>query len=146
VPEVVYHGAEAPGGRIAARQGQRLGREVRQADGFTPREPVSLGEHHVEVVGGPQHPPPRREQFGARFTLTKRRLRSGERLVLLTDGIVERKMEGGGAFGPEGIRQALECADSLTAASTRDGDPAGVTQCWDEPLEGGATVVIMAVE
>ena len=48
--QVLHDRPEAPGGCVAARQDQRLGLEVRDAHGVAAREPVSLGEHHVEVV------------------------------------------------------------------------------------------------
>ena len=42
------------------------------------------------------------------FRLTERQLNPGERLILLTDGITERDMAGGGKFGRQGIERALE--------------------------------------
>ena len=55
-------------------------------------------------------------------------------------------MEGGGTFGLEGISHALDQADSPTAASTAMAIQQAVTDCWREPVEDDATVVVMAVE
>ncbi len=79
------------------------------------------------------------------FELTRRRLHAGERLILVTDGITERQMEGGGAFGVEGIKQALERAESGTAASTALAIQQAVTDCWKEPLQDDGTVLVMSI-
>jgi len=55
-------------------------------------------------------------------------------------------MEGGGTFGVEGLKHALEDAESPTAASTAMAIQQAVTDCWREPVEDDATVVVMAVE
>jgi hypothetical protein len=47
----------------------------------------------------------------------------------VTDGIIERKMEGGGSFGAGGIKDALERAESATAASTAVAIQQAVTEC-----------------
>ena len=74
------------------------------------------------------------------------RLRSGERLILVTNGIVKRRIEGGGTFGVDGLERALERAESPTAAATAMAIQQAVTDCWREPLEDDATVVVMAVD
>jgi serine phosphatase RsbU (regulator of sigma subunit) len=81
-----------------------------------------------------------------KFTPTSRQLHPGERLILLTDGVIGRRMEGGGEFGVEGLTAAVQRADNPTAASTAMAIQQGVTDCWREPLEDDATVVVMAVD
>lgn len=103
-------------------------------------------EGNLGELEGAQHPPLGTASQSPRFELSKRQLRSGERLILVTDGIIERKMEGGGTFGVGGIRDALERAESATAASTAMAIQQAVTECWREALEDDATVVVMAVE
>ena len=103
-------------------------------------------EGAINELEGPQHPPLGAANASSKFELIKRQLSSGERLILVTDGIIQRKMEGGGTFGVEGIRKALERADSPTAASTVMAIQQAVTDCWREPLEDDATVVVMATE
>ena len=77
---------------------------------------------------------------------TTRRLSSGERLVLVTDGITERRTEGGGVFGPEGIGRALEQLGPATAAASAMAILQAVSESWREPLEDDATVVVLRVD
>ena len=79
------------------------------------------------------------------FTPTTRRLNPGERLVLLTDGITGRHMDGGETFGVAGLKRALENTVNPTAACTAMAIQKAVTDSWQEPLEDDATVVIMAI-
>ncbi len=100
---------------------------------------------NLDQLESPEHPP-----LGIgntpKFKLTKRQLRAGERLILVTDGIVDRQVEGGGTFGVDGLRLALERAESPTAASTAMAIQQAVTDCWREPLQDDATIVVMAVD
>src|SRR4051812_27073409 len=102
-------------------------------------------EGQLHALEGPTHPALGAGKAVPRFKTTERQLQSGERLILLTDGILERHMEGGGRFGTDGLERALERADSPTAASTAMAIQQAVTDCWTEPLEDDATVVVMAV-
>ena len=113
--------------------------------GHPPAYLVDADGNLIELEG-PAHPALGAADVSPEWTLARRRLRSGERLILVTDGIIERKLEGGGTFGVEGIKQALERADSSTAASTAMAIQQAVSECWREPLEDDATVVVMAVE
>jgi serine phosphatase RsbU (regulator of sigma subunit) len=101
---------------------------------------------NLTQLEGPQHPPLGANDASPKFKLSERRLRSGERLILVTDGIIQRKMQGGGTFGLDGIKSALAQAESPTAASTVMAVQQAVTDCWREPLEDDATVVAMAIE
>jgi len=74
------------------------------------------------------------------------RLHPGERLVLVTDGITERRVKGGGRFGLDGLQRAIEDAEAPTAAATAMAIQHAVTECWKEPLEDDATVVVLAIE
>jgi len=100
----------------------------------------------LQELEGPAHPPLGSGKADRNFQLTDSLLRSGERLILVTDGIIERGMEGGGRFGVDGIKRALERAESATAASTAMAIQQAVTDCWREPLEDDGTVVVMAIE
>ena len=101
---------------------------------------------NLKELEGPRHPPLGTGASSPKFKLSHRQLYSGERLILVTDGIIERTMEGGGTFGLEGISHALDQADSPTAASTAMAIQQAVTDCWREHVEDDATVVVMAVE
>jgi serine phosphatase RsbU (regulator of sigma subunit) len=91
------------------------------------------------------HPPLGAGGAEARFELSQRQFNRGERLILLTDGISERRLEGGGTFGVEGLRRAVAGAESTTAAGTAMAIQRAVTDSWREPLEDDGTVVVMAV-
>jgi serine phosphatase RsbU (regulator of sigma subunit) len=79
------------------------------------------------------------------FTTTRRELRSAERVILVTDGITERRTEDGGTFGADGIKHALAGIENPTAAATAMAILQGVTDCWREPLEDDGTVAVLAV-
>ena len=101
---------------------------------------------NLSALDAPEHRPLGAQVKSPKFKLTKRQLRAGERLILVTDGIVNRRMEGGGTFGVDGLKEALERTDSTSAASTAMAIQQSVTECWREPLEDDATVVVMAIE
>jgi AcrR family transcriptional regulator len=103
-------------------------------------------EGNLRQLEGPEHPPLGAQDSEPRYTPTRLQLRSGERLILVTNGIVKRRIEGGGRFGADGLERALERAESPTAAATAIAIQQAVTDCWREPLEDDATVVVMAVE
>jgi serine phosphatase RsbU (regulator of sigma subunit) len=80
------------------------------------------------------------------FELTMLRLESADRLVLITDGITAREVEGGGTFGVDGLRRAVRDAAAPTAAATAMAIQQAVTRCWSEPLADDATLVVLAVD
>ena len=102
-------------------------------------------EGNVRELEGPIHPPLGTGDDERTFTLIERQLRSGERLILVTDGITERRTEGGGRFGIDGIRRAVEQVENPTAAATAMAILQAVTECWREPLEDDGTVVVLCV-
>lgn len=81
-----------------------------------------------------------REHHGA----GERRLTSGQRLILVTDGIIDRRTESG-TFGIDGIREALSSLPIPTAAATAMAILHAVTDCWKEPLEDDGTVVCLCI-
>jgi len=100
---------------------------------------------HLEELTGRVHPALGAGNGKPDFTVSERRLHSGDRLVLVTDGITQRHMEGGGTFGLDGLQKAIENAAAPTAACTAMAIQQAVTDCWREPLEDDGTVVVMAV-
>jgi serine phosphatase RsbU (regulator of sigma subunit) len=100
----------------------------------------------VGELEGPEHPPLGSADGEPTFSTTERQLASGERLILVTDGILERRTEGGGRFGVEGIRRALAEVESPTAAATAMAILQAVSDSWKEPLEDDGTVVVLSVE
>ena len=100
---------------------------------------------HLEELTGPEHPALGVGAEDPRFEVSERRLHPGERVVLVTDGITGRHIDGGGTFGLDGLRDAIENAAAPTAACTAMAIQQAVTDCWREPLEDDGTVVVMAV-
>jgi serine phosphatase RsbU (regulator of sigma subunit) len=79
------------------------------------------------------------------FTPTQRQLHSGERVILVTDGITQRRTEGGGRFGVDGIRHAIASIEHPTAAATAMAVLQAVSNCWREPLEDDGTIAVLAI-
>ena len=100
---------------------------------------------NLEELVGPGHPALGAGKPEPAFEVSERRLHPGERLVLITDGITGRQVNGGGTFGVDGLRSAIESAEYPTAASTAMAIHGAVTASWSEPLEDDATVVVMAI-
>ena len=112
--------------------------------GHPPGYVVDL-DGHLQELTGHEHPALGVGAKEPRFKVSERRLRSGERIVLVTNGITGRHLEGGGTFGLDGLRNAIENAAAPTAACTAMAIQQAVTDCWREPLEDDGTVVVMAV-
>jgi serine phosphatase RsbU (regulator of sigma subunit) len=104
------------------------------------------GDGELIELKAPPHPPLGTGKEKSKFSPASRQLHPGERLLLLTDGVISRRMEGGGIFGVEGLIDALNRADNPTAASTAMAIQQAITDCWREPLEDDATVVVMALD
>lgn len=102
-------------------------------------------EGNVSELEGPPHPPLGSGKGEASFSSTERRLQRDERLILVTDGITERRVEGGGRFGIDGLRRAIDAVENPTAAATAMAILQAVTDCWREPLEDDGTVVVLCV-
>jgi serine phosphatase RsbU (regulator of sigma subunit) len=102
-------------------------------------------EGNLSELESAEHPALGTGDEKPRFQPAERQFRSGERLILLTDGITGRHMEDGETFGIDGLRQAVEDAEHPTAACTALAIQQAVTDSWREPLEDDATVVVMAV-
>jgi serine phosphatase RsbU (regulator of sigma subunit) len=95
---------------------------------------------------GPAHPPLGAGETAASFQTSVVSLDSTDRLVLVTDGITERTVSGGGSFGVNGVRRAIEAADAPTAAATALAIQRAVSACSTDRLEDDATVVVLAID
>jgi serine phosphatase RsbU (regulator of sigma subunit) len=78
-----------------------------------------------------------------RFTIDRRRLRPGERLMLLSDGVLDRRTGSGHPFGLEGVRAAIAGVDAAAASTVRALEDA-ITAASADPLEDDATIVVLA--
>jgi len=76
-------------------------------------------------------------------TVRERRLVPGERLLLLSDGVLERKTRHGRRFGISGVRAAVARSGTGAAATVRAIEDAIISASVD-PLEDDATVVVFA--
>ena len=100
---------------------------------------------NVAELEGPIHAPLGVGEHEPTFQLTERQLASRERLILVTDGITQRRTEDGGQFGIAGIRRAVAAVQTPTAAATAMAILQAVTASWSEPLEDDGTVVVLCV-
>jgi serine phosphatase RsbU (regulator of sigma subunit) len=107
---------------------------------------VADAEGDLSELEGPVHAPLGAGDASPEFGVTSRRLDPGERLVLVTDGVLDRRQETGGTFGVDGLRRAVHEAAAPTAAATAMAIQQAVTRCWAEPLEDDATIVVLAVD
>ena len=103
-------------------------------------------EGAVVELEGPMHPPLGVADTEPSFSPTERHFEAGERLILVTKGITERRTQDGGRFGLDGIKRAVDEVEVPTAAATAMSIQEAVTSSWREPLEDDATVVVFAVE
>ncbi len=79
-----------------------------------------------------------------RYDIKRRRLEPGERLLLVSDGVLNRKTHDDTPFGLDGVRQALAQVTDSAAASTVRALEDAITAASAELLEDDATIVVFA--
>jgi AcrR family transcriptional regulator len=94
-----------------------------------------LGEGVLPALGDPAMPEDKPVQ--------SRRIRAGERLLLLSDGVLDRPTVDGGSLGLDGIREAVLKAPPESAAGTLRAIEDAVREAVDKPLSDDATVVVL---
>jgi len=99
----------------------------------------------LRPLDGPVHRPLGAADLPDDLAATDTRLRSGQRLILVTDGITHRRTKGGGQFGANGLQAAVTAAADTSAAATTMAIQRAVSSAWKEPLEDDATVVVLAI-
>ncbi len=72
------------------------------------------------------------------------RLAPGDRLVLVSDGVADRRTPGRGFFGPDGIQAALSSVPGASAAVTATALVTAVIDALPEPPQDDATVLVLA--
>jgi serine phosphatase RsbU (regulator of sigma subunit) len=97
-------------------------------------------------LDGPVHSALGANDGPASFDVGTLTLEPGDRLVLYTDGITERLIKGGGRFGVDGMRRALQSASAPTAAATAMAIQHAVMSAATDPLQDDATLIVLAVD
>jgi serine phosphatase RsbU (regulator of sigma subunit) len=101
----------------------------------------------VEALGdGDGDPPLGVGPSDREFRPRRRRLRSGERVILTSDGLLARRSDSGDAFGEAGVRRAVADASGNSAAATARSIQHAAVDSANGPLEDDAVVVVLAVE
>jgi serine phosphatase RsbU (regulator of sigma subunit) len=113
--------------------------------GHPPAYVADLDGRFTELEG-PVHPALGAGAGAPTFETSVIALESADRLVLVTDGITERTVKGGGRFGIDGVGRATLAADAPTAAATAMAIHRAVTECSTDPLQDDATLVVLAVD
>ena len=71
----------------------------------------------VRELEGPIHPPLGTGELDRQTQPTNTQLARGQRLILVTDGITERRANQGGRFGANGLQAAVSAATNPSAAA-----------------------------
>jgi serine phosphatase RsbU (regulator of sigma subunit) len=79
-----------------------------------------------------------------RAEVQQRRIEPGERLLLLSDGILGRRMRDGGTLGVRGVHEAALKAAGTSAAGTVRAIEDAVRENVVDPLEDDATLIVLA--
>lgn len=94
--------------------------------------------HHAE------HPALGLGDSARRFTVDRRRLEPQERLLLVSDGVLDRRTAGGEPFGLDGAQAAIAGVTDAAAASTVRALEDAIVAASTDPLEDDATIVVFA--
>ena len=113
---------------------------------------VTCGDHapilitvdgDLEVLGDGVLPLLGKRGLPAEPDVQERRLADGERIVLLSDAIIDRPTIDGETLGLEGIREAVNKAPLASAAGTLRAIEDAVREAVEDPLSDDATVVVL---
>src|SRR4051794_29460067 len=112
---------------------------------------VTCGEHAPLLFGadgglevlGDVLPPLGRRTLPAEPAVQQRRLADGERLMLLSDAVLDRPTLDGGTLGLDGVRDAVGKAPLASAAGTLRAIEDAVREAVEDPLSDDATVVVL---
>jgi serine phosphatase RsbU (regulator of sigma subunit) len=100
-------------------------------------------EAELEVLGDGLLPMLGTRRFPAEPAIQERRLADGERLLLVSDAIIDRPTIAGETLGLDGIRDAVNKAPLASAAGTLRAIEDAVREAVEDPLSDDATVVVL---
>jgi serine phosphatase RsbU (regulator of sigma subunit) len=100
------------------------------------------GEGELEVLGDVL-PLLGRRGFPREPAVHSRRLEDGERLILLSDAILQRPTVNGGTLGLDGVRDVVVKAPLTSAAGTLRAIEDAIREAVEDPLSDDATVVVI---
>src|SRR3954451_23608431 len=101
------------------------------------------GDGELEVLGDGVLPRLGDPAMPDHAEVQSRRISLGERLILLSDGVLARPTRDGGTLGLDGIREAVRKAPAESAAGTLRAIEDAVREAVDDPLGDDATVVVL---
>lgn len=113
---------------------------------------LTCGEHapllitadgRLEVLDGGVLPPLGHPDMPREKVVQSRQIKTGERLLLLSDGVLDRPTLKGRTLGLEGVRRAVLKAPAESAAGTLRAVEDAVREVIDTPLADDATVVVL---
>lgn len=107
--------------------------------------PLMTDDHgNVEVLGEHDQPPLGAAGFPKSLRVQTRRLRPGQRVLLISDGITGRANEDGVAFGMDGVAQAIRAHPGRSAAATLRAIQDAALAHARGPLADDATLMVLA--
>lgn len=92
-------------------------------------------EGELLELEGTEHPALGLGEHARRFTIEHRRLEPGERLLLISDGVLDRRTSAGESFGMAGVGAALAGTHGAAASTVRALEDA-ITAASSDPLGG----------
>jgi serine phosphatase RsbU (regulator of sigma subunit) len=104
---------------------------------------VISGENELEVLGEGVLPVLGDAAMPADKPVQERRLDAGERLMLISDGIIDRATLDGGRLGLDGVRDAVAKAPNASASGTLRAVEDAVREAVQDPLSDDATLVVV---
>jgi serine phosphatase RsbU (regulator of sigma subunit) len=106
--------------------------------------PIVIGaDGEMEVLGDGVLPRLGRRGMPTRPEVQQHRLADGDRLLLLSDAILDRPTLDGGTLGLAGIRDAVAKAPLASAAGTVRAIEDAVREAVEDPLSDDATLVVL---
>ncbi len=98
----------------------------------------------LSELGGASHDSLGLGNATRQFQIQRHRLAPGERLLLVSDGVLARRTRGGGRFGLDRVRAALRDTAGASPAATVRALEDAITVSSKDRLQDDATIVVLA--